>query len=94
MSDDKLELGDQDLEQTTGAFSPASSARGNINNSRGQIVGKSARGVITYYPCPKCQKPMHAGFFDWYCDPCNYKEFKPKSAVWSGTRDELKAASL
>ncbi len=51
--------------------------------------------TITYCPCPRCGKPMHSEFWaaKWYCDPCNFIEFNPRTATWTGTADELIAAA-
>lgn len=50
----------------------------------------------TYYPCPKCGKPMHVGTLGWYyCDPCDYKSMFAEEIVWrGGSLQDLKDASL
>lgn len=52
-------------------------------------------GRITYRPCPRCGKPMHTAFYNvkWYCDPCNFSEYRPREAIWNGTKEELIAAA-
>ncbi len=51
--------------------------------------------TLRYYPCPRCGKPMHSEIWapKWYCDPCDFSEFNPRSAPWTGTVDELIAAA-
>lgn len=52
-------------------------------------------GRITYRPCPRCGKPMHTAFYNvkWYCDPCNFSEYRPRKETWAGTEEELIAAA-
>lgn len=52
-------------------------------------------GAIIYRPCPRCGKPMHTEWYvsKWYCDPCNFSEFRPRKATWSGTVKSLIAAA-
>lgn len=56
---------------------------------------KYATGKITYRPCPRCGKPMHTEWYTpkWYCDPCDFSEFRPREEVWNGTEQELVAAA-
>lgn len=56
---------------------------------------KYATGAIIYRPCPRCGKPMHTEWYTpkWYCDPCNFSEFRPRAATWNGTEQELIAAA-
>ena len=51
--------------------------------------------VITYRPCPRCGKPMHTEWYvsKWYCDPCNFSEYRPRKETWNGTKEELIAAA-
>lgn len=59
---------------------------GAINNTTNEI---------TYRPCPRCGKPMHAAWYNtkWYCDPCNFSEYRPRAETWKGTKDSLIAAA-
>ena len=52
-------------------------------------------GELFYCPCPRCGKPMHSEIYavKWFCDPCNYSEWRPNSITWSGTKAELAAAA-
>ncbi len=88
------ELDAKDLEKAVGGVLPAN--RAEIYNSRGQGMGyKDDDGTIRYCPCEKCGKPMHRGTLAlWYCDPCNDHWREPALKIWSGTQDELSAASL
>ena len=57
-------------------------------------LNKSTR-VITYRPCPRCNKPMHTEWYvvKWYCDPCDFSEYRPREEVWNGTEESLIAAA-
>lgn len=52
-------------------------------------------GTIIYRPCPRCNKPMHTEWYvaKWYCDPCNFSEFRPREEVWYGSEESLIAAA-
>ncbi len=58
-------------------------------------VRDNTMGVIYYRPCPRCNKPMHTDFYTpkWYCDPCNFSEFRPRKEIWNDTAEELSAAA-
>lgn len=45
-------------------------------------------GELFYCPCPRCGKPMHSEIYavKWFCDPCNYSEWRPNSVSWSALR--------
>ena len=68
-----------------------------IVNARGQVVGKHVieTGVVLYWPCKKCGKPMHKGTMAArYCDPCDDWFLTYTETKYNGTVEELKAASL
>ncbi len=100
MTQNKSELTDKDLTQADGGMVggdiPAPETSKSIYNAKHDVVGSQSLtdNSITYYPCSRCRKPMHSGWFGWYCDPCNNHEFSAKEEVWSGSIDDLKAASL
>ncbi len=99
MTQDKSELTDKDLTQADGGMvtgMPERPTSKTIYNSKNDIVGSQSliNNSITYYPCSKCRKPMHSGWFGWYCDPCNNHEWEAKKEVWTGSVEALKAASL
>ncbi len=98
MADEKLELNDQQLDETAGGkkYYLPMDRRSDIFNSKHQQVGTwQGDGMpIRYVPCDKCGKPMHAGNFGWYCDPCNRHLWSIDFYEWKGTIDELRQASL
>ena len=89
-------LNDSELTDVAGGISTATHT--DIINANGDVVGDYYvnTGVIKYWPCPKCGKPMHKGkMFAKYCDPCDdyyYMEYDVKQ--YSGTVEQLKAESL
>lgn len=93
MDEKIVELTEAELEQTAGGSDEALENDW-ICNSKAQRVGKITSSGIEYYPCEKCGKPTHQSFIRWYCDPCDKKYWSIDGKHWSGTRDELKAASL
>ena len=93
-------LTDSELAEAAGGLAPTSSGSGHeivwIYSGFTQVGSEDNWYHNCYYfPCPRCGKPMHSEFYraKWYCDPCNYSEFRPSRADWPGTRDELIAAA-
>lgn len=92
-------LTDNELAEAAAGIAPTSSGHSIAYIYSGwftQVGGEDNwYGDIYYYPCPRCGKPMHSEFYcaKWYCDPCNFSEFHPRIADWTGTRDELIAAA-
>lgn len=92
-------LNDTDLAEAAGGMFIPDGGGGTttIKNARGSECGvrDNMRQIITYRPCPRCGKPMHTDFYTpkWYCDPCNFSEFNPRRETWTGTVEELIAAS-
>lgn len=92
-------MSDKEMEKVVG---------GEIRNQKGQVIGGTTWHWVgsmwnhyqvesyTYYPCPKCGKPMHEGTLGWYyCDPCDYKSMFAEEIVWrKGSLQDLKDASL
>ena len=94
------QINDAQLNDVAGGFDVSDIVPGKteeIVNAHGQVVGKRVieTGVILYWPCKKCGRPLHNGKWDAkYCDPCN-DWFLPFNATkYNGTAEELKAASL
>lgn len=94
MAEGRQELTELELEGVGGAASNLGDLRRYISNSKGERVGIVEVDQIYYYPCSQCGKPTHSGWFGYYCDPCNKRFDKPTRALWTGTEEELKAASL
>lgn len=94
MAQGKNELTDQELEQAVGAQNISDSTSKYVSNSNGDYVGFYWDNRIMYYPCEKCGKPTHQGFFCWFCDPCDKQYWNPASQIWNGSAEALKAASL
>ncbi len=98
MAENKSELTDKDLTQADGGMvtgMPGRPAAKTIYNAKNDVIGvQLIDDTICYYPCSKCRKPMHSGWFGWYCDPCNNHEWEAKKEVWGGSVDALKDASL
>ena len=38
---------------------------------------------------------MHTDFYTpkWYCDPCDFSEYRPRKEIWNGAAEELSAAA-
>ena len=96
------QINDSQLNDVTGGSSDAVYGPStDIKNSKGQTVGRQiiSSGVIIYWPCPKCGKPMHRGSaYAIYCDPCDDYYFSSFSnypeARYKGTAEQLGAESL
>ena len=93
MSEKKQVLNDQELEQAAGGdgFIPTQRIYNKYNDPVGLM---DANGVIEYWPCPNCGRPLHCGP-DWYwcCIPCDKGTFNPEKKIWNGTLDQFKVAS-
>lgn len=91
MSEQKQVLTDQELGQTAGGVicSQMKPIYNKYNDKCGMIDYK---GVIHYYACLKCGRPMHYSEFGWGCIPCG-KYFVIPTSIWTGSIAELKAAS-
>lgn len=97
MTQIKRELCERELNQTSGGGNPFSKddRKTFFYNSTGEQIGyrHDASSPICFVPCDKCGKPMHKGWFGWYCDPCSRHLVNVTYYQWSGTVEELKAAA-
>ncbi len=92
MAHEKHELTHQELGQATGAG--RTETRGYTTyyyNAKNERIGHCdyPSGPIYYVPCDKCGKPMHWGWYGWYCDPCDRYLCNIHFYEWHGTADEL-----
>lgn len=97
MAEEKHELNDQELKQAAGGNHIRKvGKKESFFNSKNQEVGHRdfPSGPIYYVPCDKCGKPMHMGWFGWYCDPCNRHLFSISFYMWQGSADSLMDASI
>lgn len=94
----KQELSDQELAQAAGGeYHYRVYERREIRDRRGRVIGEAKNDgswTFTYWPCPKCDRPMHLGTLNWYyCDPCDYKKFSMPDYLWLGDEASLIAAA-
>ncbi len=97
MSEKNYQLSDQELSQTAGGAPSMDSSVKMVYfyNSHDDQIGyrHGVDDYIHYVPCDKCGKPMHNGWFGWYCDPCNRHLVCVSYYRWYGSVEELKAAA-
>lgn len=93
MTENRCELSDRELDQAAGGFPNDRKIR--FYNSTNELIGyrESNSNTIHFVPCDKCGKPMHSGWFGWYCDPCHRHLVFVSHYPWNGTSAELIAAA-
>ncbi len=100
MTQNKRELTNQELDNACGGDSGLNifdldRASKTVKNSKGRTVGEYIDGILYYQPCNICKKPMWLHIIAWECTVENHSsDTLPSIVPWTGTEEELKAASL
>lgn len=92
MDENKRELAERELNDAAGGNRVQTvGLKESYFNSKNQEVGHKnlPGGPILYVPCDKCGRPMHNGWYGWYCDPCNRHLVCINFYEWHGTAEEL-----
>jgi hypothetical protein len=87
------QLTDEELEEANGGdFVDNLAGIGDVEDSKGRVIGNYVYGVLKYSPCPNCTLPLHDGaWYDpgMYCDKCDKRYSGTTTVVWTGTKEQL-----
>ena len=99
MTESKRELTNQELDNACGGDSDITlldigRATSIVENSKGRRVGEYIDGILYYQPCEVCKKPLWLNIYKWDCAQGHFETLWPTLVPWTGTEEDLKAASL
>ena len=87
-------LDDAQLQKAVGGIYDGSPAKTtDVFDKQGRKVGFYSRGVLYYWQCTHCGKPVHLSNALYWCDPCDDWWLNRADHIWHGTEDELIATA-